>query len=82
MESKQSKMLNRSKNICNKVIEELETQITTSQENLNIGLQKRRHAINITSNPSYQVIINNLFHSNIFNDYNFYYFINFFTGTS
>lgn len=55
MESKQSKMLSRSKNMCNKVIEEPETQITTSQENLSIGLQKRRHAINITSNPGYNV---------------------------
>ena len=55
MESKQSKMLSRTKNMCNKVIEEPETHVTTSQENLSIGLQKRRHAINITSNPGYNV---------------------------
>lgn len=36
-------------------MEEPESQITTSQENLNIGLQKRRYAINITSNPGYNV---------------------------
>lgn len=54
MESKQTQS-NRPKSVCNKIGEEHEDDLITSQEKLNIGLQRRRHAINITNNPGYHV---------------------------
>lgn len=53
MDSKQSQA-NRPKSLCQKIGEETED-VITSQENLHVDLQRRRHAINITSNPGYRV---------------------------
>lgn len=53
MDSKQSQA-NRPKSLCKKIGEEPDD-IIASQENLNIDLHRRRHAINITNNPGYRV---------------------------
>lgn len=53
MDSKQSQA-NRPKSLCKKIGEEGED-VITSQENLHVDLQRRRHAINITNNPGYRV---------------------------
>lgn len=53
MDSKQSQA-NRPKSLCQKIGEE-STDVITSQENLHLDLQRRRHAINITNNPGYRV---------------------------
>lgn len=55
MDSKQSQA-NRPKSLCKKIGEEVED-VITSQENLHVDLQRRRHAINITNNPGYRVSI-------------------------
>jgi hypothetical protein len=52
-DSKQSQA-NRPKSLCQKIGEEPDD-IISSQENLHVDLHKRRHAINITSNPGYRV---------------------------
>ncbi|KAG5682220.1 hypothetical protein PVAND_011586 [Polypedilum vanderplanki] len=48
---------NRPKSLCQKIGEETD-EVITSQENLFIDLQRRRHAINITSNPGYRALHN------------------------
>jgi hypothetical protein len=53
MDSKQSQA-NRPKSLCQKIGEEADD-IIASQENLNVDLHRRRHAINITNNPGYRV---------------------------
>lgn len=53
MDSKQSQA-NRPKNLFQKIGEEPDD-VITSQENLNLDLHRRRHAINITNNPGYRV---------------------------
>lgn len=53
MDSKQSQA-NRPKSLCQKIGEEADD-VITSQENLNVDLHRRRHAINITNNPGYRV---------------------------
>lgn len=53
LDSKQSQV-NRPKSLCQKIGEET-NDVITSQENLNVDLHRRRHAINITSNPGYRV---------------------------
>lgn len=53
MDSKQSQAI-RPKSLCQKIGEEADD-VITSQENLHVDLHRRRHAINITSNPGYRV---------------------------
>ena len=53
LDSKQSQA-NRPKSLCQKMVEET-NDVITSQENLHVDLQRRRHAINITNNPGYRV---------------------------
>lgn len=53
LDSKQSQA-NRPKSLCKKIGEEADD-VITSQENLHVDLHRRRHAINITSNPCYRV---------------------------
>lgn len=55
MESKQSQA-SRPKSLCQKIgEEESDDDEITSQENVSIDLNRRRHAINITDNPGYRV---------------------------
>lgn len=54
MDSKQSQAI-RPKSLCQKIGEEEVDDVITSQENLNVDLHRRRHAINITNNPGYRV---------------------------
>ena len=53
MDSKQSQA-NRPKTLCKKIGEEADD-VISSREDLQIDLHRRRHAINITSNPGYRV---------------------------
>lgn len=59
LDSKQSHA-NRPKSLCRKIGEESE-EVISSQENLHLDLHRRRHAINITSNPGYRVSLMPLF---------------------
>lgn len=54
LDSKQSQA-NRPKSLCQKIGEEANGDVISSQENLHVDLNRRRHAINITSNPGYRV---------------------------
>lgn len=54
MDSKQSQA-NRPKSLYQKIGEETNGDVINSQENLHVDLHRRRHAINITSNPGYRV---------------------------
>lgn len=53
MDSKQSQAT-RPKSLFQNIGEETDD-VITSQENLNLDLHRRRHAINITNNPGYRV---------------------------
>lgn len=51
MESKQSQA--RPKSLYAKIAED---DVSNSQENISMNLNRRRHAINITNNPGYKVL--------------------------